>query len=255
MFINVSGSFTEAILCSISEPAIIYDSDIRVVWTNPSAEMFFGHSTEFMAGKKCSDLFPGILECFDNCPVEKSLATERDEVLVVDGVVYPHKLIETIPYDKDGEKFVLAIIHSVPEIDRNKALRRNFAARLNKSGNLKDSAPDIVNAIKSLASVSCCGVYVRSGNRFSLLLGNGVPEFLTGIDLTSPSYLSGEKLPFDTDGSYPDGAAIIPVVAPGGITEMLLFAGRGTMSTKFRSRLEMIASVLAGCINRLTSAL
>lgn len=216
--------------------------------------MFFGHSTEFMAGKKCTELFHCILECFDNCPVEKSLSTERDEVLMVDGVVYPHKLIETIPYNRNNEKLVLAIIHSVPEVDRNKALRRNFAARLNRSGNIKDSAPDIVNAIKSLASVSSCGVYVRSGDKFALLLGNGVPESLIGIDLISPSYLSSDKLPFDADGSFPDGVAIIPVVAPGGITEALLLAGRGTMSTKFRSRLEMMASVLASCIKRLTSS-
>lgn len=251
MFQNIPGSFTEAVLCSISEPTIIYNSDIRVVWANPSAELFFGHSTEFMTGRKCTDLFPGMLECFDNCPVGKSLATERNEVLVVDGIVYPHKLIETIPYEENNEKLVLAIIHSVPEIDRNKALRRDFAARLNRSANLKESAPDIVNAIKTLTSVSVSGVYLKSGDKFNLLFGDGAPEFITDIDSLSPSYLSSEMLSFSTNGSFPDGAAIIPVASPDGRVRVLLFADNGTMSTEFRSRLEMMGSVLENCITRL----
>lgn len=250
MFENIPGSFTESVLCSISEPAIIYNSDIKVVWTNLSAELFFGHSSEFMTGKKCSDLFSGMLECFDRCPVEKSLTTGKNEVLMVDDVVCSHKLIQTIPYRASNEKFVLAIVHSVPEIDRNKALRRNFAALLNKSATLKEAAPDIINAMKSLTSEPACGIYSRSGDKFSLLFGSGTPEFITGVDITSPSYLPQERLSFAPEGSFPDGAAIIPVVTPGGETSVLLFAGRGTMSTRFRKRLEMIARVLESCITR-----
>lgn len=219
---------------------------------NPSAELLFGHSSEFLSGKKCTELFGGMLECFDSCPVEKSLSTGRNEVLVVDGVIYPQKLIETFPYNTCKEKLVLAIIHSVPEVDRNKALRRDFAALLNKSATLKKAAPDIVNTMKSLTSVSVCGVYVKSNDKFNLFLGEGAPEFISESGITSPSYLSGEMLPFTPGDSFPDGAAIVPVVTQGKKAEVLLFVGRGTIGTKFRNRLEMMASVLESCIARLT---
>ncbi len=258
MFKNIPDSFTETVLCSISEPALIFDSDIRVIWANPSAELFFGHSSEFMAEKKCMELFGGVLECFDNCPVKKALTTGTDEVLVVDGVVCPHKLIEAIPYSRGRETLILAIVHSVPEVDRNKALRRDFAARMNLSVTLEEAAPDIVNAIKSLTSVPTCGIYVKQNDQFDLLYGGGVPNAIpcrsSEFDFSSPLYLPSDRLPFTSDDEFPDGAAIVPVAAPGGETGVLLLAGRGTMSTTARNRLEMIASVLGSCIIRLTSA-
>ncbi len=254
MFKNIPGSFTESVLCSISEPALIYDSDLRVTWANPSAELFFGHSTEFMTGKTCLDLFQSRLECFQDCPVKRSLISRMEETLVVDGVVCPNMLIKAIPYKEESNRFVLSIIYSVPDIDRNKALRRDFAALLNKSATLEEALQDIIDVMRTLTSVSVCGVYAKSGERFRLLRGDGAPEFITDADFTSPSYISQDSLPFDSQNSFPNGVAIIPISVPGRDTRELLFVGRGTLGTKYRNRLEMIASVLGGCITRLTSS-
>ncbi|MEA3265364.1 MAG: hypothetical protein U9P42_00275 [Candidatus Fermentibacteria bacterium] len=255
VFKNIPGSFTEKILCSISELVIIYDSNIRVVWVSPSAELFFGHSTEFLAGKKCTDIFHGLLECFDNCPVARALISGDKETLVVDGILTPRKLIEAASYNEDGEQLVLAIVHSVPQVDRNKALRRDFAALLNQSATLQEAAHTILNAMQTLTSVQACGIYDVSGNEFKLLLGTEVPDSFNGPDFESPCYLSAENLPFNSDNSFPDGAAFIPVPDREGKTRILLLAGRGTMGSRFRNKLEMIGSVLESCVNRLTSPL
>lgn len=254
LFKNIPGSFTEAVLCSISEPALIYDSDLKITWTNPSAELFFGHSTEFMTGNKCLDLFQNSLECFQDCPVSRSFASWRKETLLVDGVVRPNMLIKAIPYKEDDKRFVLAIIHSIPDIDRNKALRRDFAALLNQSATLEEALQNIINVMRTLTSVSVCGVYTKSGEHFRLLRGDGAPEFILDADFTSPSYVSQNRLPFDSRNSFPNGIAVVPVTAPGRNTRELLFVGKGTLGTKNRNRLEMIASVLAECIARLTSS-
>ncbi|MCK5787012.1 MAG: PAS domain-containing protein [Candidatus Sabulitectum sp.] len=254
MFKNIPGSFTEAILCSISEPALIYDRDIRVIWANPAAELFFGRSTEYMTGKKCTDLFSGPLECFDNCPVRKSIETGIDQVVVVDGIENSSKMIETISHNSAHEELVLAIIHTVPDIDRDKALRRDFAAKLNQWATLKDAAPDIITAINSLTSASVCGIYTRADGKFILFHGKGVPQTISGDShgFSSPLYLPSNNLPFSSEYVFPDGVAIVPVVSPDGNTDVLLFAGQGTLGTKQRHRLEMIASVLESCIGRLT---
>lgn len=254
MFKNIPGSFTESVLCSISEPALIYDSDLRVTWANPSAELFFGHSTEFLTGKKCLDLFQNRLECFENCPVKRSFASQREETLLVDGVVCPNMLIKAIPYKEDDKRLVLSIIYSIPDIDRNKALRRDFAALLNQSATLEEALKDIIDVMKTLTLVSVCGVYAKSGEQFKLLRGDGAPEFIFDADFTSPSYVSQDRLPFDSQNSFPSGVAVVPVMAPGRNTRELLFVGNGTLGTKYRNRLEMIASVLAECITRLTSS-
>ncbi len=255
VFKNIPDSFTEKILCSISELVIIFDSNIRVVWVNPSAELFFGHSTEFLTGKKCTDIFQGLLECFDNCPVARALVSGNRETLVVDGIIAPHTLIEAVSYNEDGEQLVLAIVHSVPQVDRNKALRRDFAALLNQSATLQEAAQDILNAMQSLTSVDSCGIYEVSKGEFNLILGEKVPESFSGPGFESPCYLSSENLPFNGKKSFPDGAAFIPVPDTEGNTRILLLAGRGTMSSRFRNKLEMMGSVLESCVNRLTSSL
>jgi len=235
----------------MSEPVVIFSENMKVVWTNPSAELYFGHSTEFMTGKRCTELFRGILECIENCPVEKSFVSKEEETLVVDGLISPLKLIDAVPYTENGRNLVLAIVHSVPEIDRDKALRRDFAALLNTSTTLEDAADDILDAVKNLTSVSTCGIYTGSGSSFKLFSGYGVPEKISGAEFKAPVYLSHEGLPFNAEDSFPDGAAIVPVVAPDGSVPMLLFAGRGSMSTKFRNRLEMMSDVLSSCVKRL----
>gem|GEM_PF-3347612 len=256
MFKDIPGSFTESVLCSISEPALIYNSDLRVAWANPSAEMFFGHSSELMMGERCTNLFSGIMECFKLCPVRKALETGNEEVLAVDSAVYPHKLIEAIPYDGEFERFILAIIHSSPAVDRNKMLRLDFASRLNTSATLNEAAPDIVNAMESLTSVPCNGVYIKSGDGFELLYGKGMPGFISSVSLKlkvhSPLYVSEEGLALASDGSFPFGAAIIPLGCRKGEIDVLLVSACGAMGTDSRSRLEMIADVLESCIRRLT---
>jgi hypothetical protein len=257
LFKNIPGSFAEAVLCSISEPAIIYNSDIRVAWANPSAEMFFGHSVELMMGERCTNLFSGTMECYNLCPVKKALETGKEEVLAVNGAVYPHKLIEAIPYEGEFERFILAIIHSTPSADRHQALRTDFGARLNTSATLKEAAPDIVNAMESLTYVPFNGVYIKSGTRFDLVYGKGVPGFLSNVTLkftrNSPLYLSEEGLAFTSSGSFPRGAAIIPLSSFKTDIDVLLFSSSGQMGTESRSMLEMIADVLQSCIKRLTS--
>lgn len=255
VFKNIPDSFTEKILCSISELVIIFDSNIRVVWVNPSAELFFGHSTEFLTGKKCTEIFQGLLECFNNCPVARALVSGSKETLVVDGINTPHKLIEAIPYTEGGKQFVLAMVHSVPQVDRDKALRRDFAALLNQSATIQEAAQDILKAMQSLTSVNTCGIYEVSKDEFNLILGKKVPESFSGSGFESPCYLSAENLPFNGNISFPDGAAFIPVPDTEGKTRILLLAGRGTMSSRFRNKLEMMGSVLESCVNRLTSSL
>jgi len=235
----------------MSEPVVIFSENMKVVWTNPSAELYFGHSTEFMTGKRCTELFRGILECIENCPVEKSFVSKQEETLVVDGLVSPLKLIDAVPYTENGRNLVLAVVHSVPEIDRDKALRRDFAALLNTSATLEDAAYDILGAVKNLTAVSRCGIYTAADNSFVLLKGYEVPETILDAGFRAPVYLSQNRLPFNDTSSFPDGAAIVPVVTPEGSVPMLLFAGRGTMSTKFRNRLEMMSDVLSSCVKRL----
>jgi len=235
----------------MSEPVVIFNENMRVVWTSPSAELYFGHSTEVMAGKRCTDLFRGILECIENCPVEKSFISKEEETLVVDGLVSPLKLIDAVPYTENGRNLVMAIVHSVPEIDRDKAVRRDFAALLNTSATLEDAADNILSAVKNLTAVSSCGIYTASGGSFALLKGYKAPETISDAGFNSPVYLSRDMLPFSDTRSFPDGAAIVPVVTPGGSVPVLLLAGRGTMCTKYRNRLEMMSDVLSGCMLRL----
>ena len=255
MFSNIQGSFINELLCSLSEPVLVIDEELKIFWTNPSAEMFFGHSTEYMSGQECRKFLACSDEFIENCPVKRSLATGEGELLVVDGLLYPDKLLEAIPYSQGNKNYTLAIVHSVPEIDRDKALRRDFAARLNQHSTLEEAASDIIMAMQSLSFLPSCGIYVRKRGRFELLEGQNVPaEFCnvpTVLDFSKPQYLSSERLPFETDISFPEGGAIIPVISPDGSSNVLLFAGRGSMCTKSRNRLEMMADVLGTCISRL----
>jgi hypothetical protein len=235
----------------MSEPVVIFNENMRVVWTNPSGELYFGHSTEVLAGKRCTDLFGGILECIENCPVKKSFASREEETLVIDDLLAPRKLIDAIPFTENGRNLVRAVGHSVPENDRDTAVRREFAALLNNSATLEDAADDILNTVKNLSAVSICGIYTGAGSSFKLFSGYGVPEKISGVEFKVPAYLSREGLPFSDTSSFPDGAAIVPVVASDGSVPVLLFAGQGTMSTKFRNRLEMMSDVLSSCVKRL----
>ena len=254
MFNNIQGSFIDKVLCSLSEPVLVIDEDLKIFWTNPSAEMFFGHSTEYMSGQKCRKFLSCTDEFLEKCPVKKSFATGEGELLVGDGLLNPHKLLEAIPYSQGECNYTLAIIHSVPEIDSDKALRRDFAARLNLYSTLEEAASDIIMAMQSLSFLPSCGIYVRKNGRFELLDGQNVPpefcEAPTELDFSKPQYLSSDRLPFETEISFPEGGAIIPVLSPDGSVDVLLFAGRGSMCTKARSRLEMMADVLETCISR-----
>lgn len=252
-------SFVEKTLCSISEPALIFDENMKVIWTNPSAEMFFGHSTEYMNGESCYSLFSRYTECINDCPVSKSLHSGKQEALVVEDIDCPYKMIDAIPF-KNGEKnVVLSIIHSVPEINRDNALERDFAARLNLSGTLASAAPEIIKVVRNLTTVSVCALYAKKHDQFDLFYGTNAPlsiyDLSSEINFASPLYLPTEKLPFAEKNDFPDGAAIIPITSPGKEINYLLFAGSGNMDTKSRSRLEMIASVLESCIGRLTASL
>ncbi len=109
--------------------------------------------------------------------------------------------------------------------------------------------------MQTLIAVETCGIYEASGSEFKLVLGTGVPELLSKTEFQSPCYLSSENLPFNAGNSFPDGAAFIPVPDEQGKIKILLLAGRGTISSKYRNRLEMIGSVLESCVSRLASSL
>ncbi len=255
MFNNISGSFIEKVLCSLSEPILILDEELKIFWTNPSAEMFFGHSTEYMAGEKCRKFLSCTDEFLKRCPVKKSLITGEEELLAVEGLLSPHKLLEAIPYRQGENNYTLAVIHSVPEIDRDKALRRDFAARLNRYSTLEEAASDIILAMQSLSFLPSCGIYLNKNDRFELLEGQNVPpefsDLSTELDFSKPLYLPPERLPFITEITFPEGGTFIPVLSPDGSVNVVLFAGRGSLGTKTRSRLEMMADVLGTCISRL----
>ncbi len=259
MFNIVSDSLLEKVLCSISEPVLIINKTLEVVWTNPAAELFFGHSTEYITGKKCSSFLHCSMECQKNCPIRKAFETGDDELLIADGLVYPTKLLEVFSYKIESETFKLAIIHAIPPIDKHKTLRRDFAARLNLSASINDAAEDIVGIMQNFTDEQSCGLYVKKNDQFELLAGVRVPSRIPDVsdkfDLSKPLYLSSDKLPIFQTFSFEEGVAIIPVVSSKNKVTLLLFVGRGNLSTECRTRLEMMASVLESCLTRLTSSL
>lgn len=231
----------------MGEPALIFLEDMTVSWVNPSAEIYFGHSIEYMQGKKCLQLFSEHLECMDRCPVEKAFQTGSEQILAVNGIDSTHKLIEAVPFGKNRDMFILAIIHSPPENHRARALRRDFAAALNKCATLSDASDTILDAIGVLSFVSRKGIYIHSADEYRLLKGTGVPdsiseELLSELITGNMIYLTPDII------GLSEGAAAFQVN-----DRVVLLAGRGAWGSKSRGMLELVGEVLQECIGRLTS--
>ncbi len=254
MFDDVSG-LTEKILCNIAEPVVLFNENFQIQWINPAAEMFFEHSTEFMFGKSCSFLFPSLTHCSNKCPVLKSRDSDRIEYLVTEGINQPMRFIESIPFKKNNKKFILALIHNVPDIDKNRAIRRDFAAELNNHKTLKSAIEVISSSILALPSISVFGFYIKNNDIFELYYGNNIPKFLPSqvsrkININKPLYLSAHNQTFISDSNFPDSLALIPIVKPDNITSTLLFVGSEIFTANTQNLLEMFASVLGKCIDR-----
>ncbi len=231
----------------MGEPALIFLEDMTVSWVNPTAEIYFGHSIEYMKGKKCLQLFSEHVECMDNCPVEKAFETGSEQILAVTGIDSTHKLVEAVPFGKNGDMFILAIIHSAPENHRTRALRRDLAAALNKSATLSDASDTILDAIGVLSFVSRKGIYILSNGEYRLLKGTGVPDSISA-DLL-PESITGKVTYLNPDCiGLGGGAAMFPVSG-----KVVLLAGRGAWGSKSRGMLELVGEVLQECIVRLTS--
>lgn len=244
---NIPGSFAEAILCSMGEPALIFDEFMTVNWANPSAEIYFGHSAEFMQGKKCSQLHSSHLECMDRCPVEKAFRSGSEQTLAVCGIRSCHKLVEAVPWKDGTGLFVVAIIHSPPENLRTRALRRDLGAALNRMATLEEASDTILDAIGVLSFVNRKGIYIKSGDGFMLLKGTGVPDSIP-VQLVKDS-VEGEVNHLNSqDMVLGDGAALFPVS-----DSVLLLAERGPWGSKSRGMLELVGLVVRECIGRLTS--
>lgn len=231
----------------MGEPALIFDEKFSVVWANPAAEVFFGHSTEYMNGMKCTQLFSEHMECMSKCPVQKALETGTEQILAVDGISMLHKLIEAVPFGSSEKLLILSIIHSPPENHRTRALRRDLGAALNRCATLEEASDIVLDAIGVLAFVNRRGIYLLSGNKFDLTRGFGVPEsFPSGVLDECPAgeiaYLSPDEINLD------EGAALFPVNG-----KVVLLAGRGSWGPTSRSMLEMVGEVVQDCIHRLTS--
>ena len=254
MFNDVS-DLTEKILCTIAEPVILFDENIRVRWINPAAEMLFEHSTEFMTGKNCSFLFPPIAKCTDSCPIRKSKKSNQIEYLISEGINEPERLIESIPFRKDKKKFILAIIHNIPDIDKNRALKRDFAAELNKYKTLEEAIPVISTSIFALTSISKIGLYKKNEKLFEVcsddILPHSIPfEISRDIIIDKPLYLSAENQSFVSDMNFPSELALIPIINSNNQIKALLLAGSKFFTSNIRNKLEMVASVLGNCIDR-----
>lgn len=254
MFDDVSG-LTEKILCNIAEPVVLFDENIQIQWINPAAEMFFEHSTEFMAGKHCSCLFPSMTECSDSCPIKKSCRSNKIEYFVAEGINKPMKFIESIPFKKGDEKFFLVIIHNVPDLDKNKALRRDFAAELNNCKTLKSAMPVISSSIHALTSISMASIYIKKDKIFERYHGENIPEYIPfqlshEIQVDKPLYLSAHSQSFISDRSFPEGLSLIPIINFEDKIIALLFTGSNVFTSDTRTKLEMIASVLGDSIHR-----
>jgi len=231
----------------MGEPALIFLEDMTVNWVNPSAELYFGHSIEYMRGKKCSQLFSEHVECMDRCPVEKCIETGTEQTLAVNGIDSSHKLIEAIPFGRGESMFILSIIHSPPENNRTRALRRDLAAALNRSATLEEASDIILEAIGVLSFVNRKGIYTHTGSEYRLLKGIGVPDRIPK-DVMSDTE-TGKLIHLD-EGTYGFGgrAAVYPVS-----DHVMLLAGRGAWGSTSRGMFELVGEVVQECIHRFTS--
>lgn len=243
---KIPDSFAETILCSMGEPALIFDETMSLVWANPSAEMYFGHSSEYMHGRKCLQLFGEHVECMDRCPVEKAFSTGAEQVLAVEGLESMKMLVEAVPCRGKDDLFVLAIIHSPPEPSRNRALRRELSAKLNRCADLEEGAPVLLEALETLSFVSSRGLYRLSGDEFALLAGKGVPRSLPAAIISGLPEGSTSTLGSGSTGT-PGGASVYP--ADG---ELLLYAGRDSWGPASSSMMELVGQVLEEFSRRLS---
>lgn len=111
MLNDIPGPLVERILCSFDEPVVVFNDKFAVAWVNPSAEILFGHSFEFLKGKKCAQVFPGRLECLESCPVRRAL--EPEDTSEKPPVFSRCGLADVIPFEKGSNSFALAILKSL----------------------------------------------------------------------------------------------------------------------------------------------
>ena len=251
LFRDIPDSFAERILCAISEPVLIFDENRHICGVNPAAEILLGHSSGFLQGKKCSQIFSNP-ECASFCPVEKAFETGEDQTCAVKSLLYAARLLETIPYGRNVTRFVLSIIHPAEEKDRLETLRRDLAAALNRRTTLEEAAEDILASMENLASIRRKGIYTGAGNKLALLEGTGVPSSISRL-ADKAGYFSTENLSEEEQEGFPDGIALIPVTGSSGRPGVFLAAGRGRWGSESRRILELIAEVLSSCIDRLVS--
>ncbi len=243
---RIPDSFAETILCSMGEPALIFDETMSLVWANPSAEMYFGHSSEYMHGRKCLQLFGEHVECMDRCPVEKAFATGEEQVLAVDDLASPKMLVEAVPCRGKDDLFVLAIIHSPPENSRSTALSRELSAKLNRCANLEEAAPVLLEALGSLAFVSSMGLYRLTGDTYELLAGKGVPRSFPAALFAELPVGTATTLAARYTGT-PEGASVYPSEK-----DLVLYAGRDSWGPASCSMLEMVGEALKEFTGRLS---
>jgi len=257
LFRNIPGSFAEKVLCSISEPALIYDENRDICWVNPAAEIFFGHSSQYLHGMKCNQIFNTRVECMDRCPVNLAFQTGKDQLLAVDTLDTEGRLIEAIPCGKEDNSFVLAIIHSPPEKDRHRALRRDLAASLNSCTTLVEASSQILGAAEKLVYLNRVGIYLGSGDDLILSTGRDVPTVLPGvlqIVPEGPVFLNSDDLPAKQAIEFPAGLTLMPIAKLNGVSSgVYILAGRVCWGSESRGMLELISGVLSECIERLTS--
>lgn len=251
MFRDIPDSFAERILCSISEPALIFNENRDICWVNPAAEILLGHSSGVLCGKKCAQIFNNP-ECAVSCPVDKAFETGTDQTLEVESLLQSDRLVEAIPYGRNRTRFVLSIIHPAEEKDRLESLRRDLAAALNSRTTLREAAVDVLAAMENLASIRRKGIYTGTGEKLVLLSGTSVPQTISR-HTEKPGFVRAANLSDGELTGFPDGIALIPVAGSSGNPEVFLAAGRGRWGSESRRILELIAEVLSSCVDRLAA--
>lgn len=104
-----------AILETSADAILSHDVDGRILTWNPTAERYFGHSADGIAGRPCVELFAEHLREDIEAVLEQVMAGDRvdhfeTEILRGDGMPMPISLSVCPVYDEDGEPVVSLLI-------------------------------------------------------------------------------------------------------------------------------------------------